>query len=143
MLSSNAQQETIDYFLAMLWKNNPDVIPECWMTDFDKAQINAIRNQHPESKHVYLCWWHVLHAWQQHIVINHYPELWELLKAWVRLTDRLQFDMQWKQIKDLAPQSFIDYINDTWFPVVAMWSAIFRTDHSIWQDCDTNMLLEA
>ena len=75
MLSSNAQQETIDYFLAMLRKNNPDVIPECWMTDFDKAQINAIRNRHPESKHVYLCWWHVLHAWQQHIVINHYPEL--------------------------------------------------------------------
>ena len=143
MLSSNAQQETIDYFLAKLRAKNPDVIPERWMSDFDKAQINTIKKRYLETKDIYLCWWHVLHAWQQHLVITHYPELWELLKSWIRITDRQRFDEQWKKINKLAPQSFIDYINETWFPVVAMWSAVFRTDRSIWQDCDTNMLLEA
>lgn len=143
MLSSNAQQATIDFFLAKLRGKNPDVIPENWMTDFDQAQINAVQVRYPESKHIYLCWWHVLHAWQQHIAIAHYPELWELLKAWIRITDRKKFDEQWKKIQNLAPTSFIHYIINTWFPVVAKWSAVFRLERSIWQDCDTNMLLEA
>ena len=87
MLSSNAQQATIEFLLAKLQESNPDVIPENWMTDFDQAQINTIKTRTPESKHIYLCWWHVLHAWQQHITIAHYLELWEVLKAWIHITN--------------------------------------------------------
>ena len=55
MLSLNAQQATIEFLLAKLRESNPDVIPENWMTDFDQAQINAIKTRYPESKHTYLC----------------------------------------------------------------------------------------
>lgn len=82
MISSNATEVTIDYFLATLWKQNPDIIPAKFMSDNDKAQLNAIRHRYPESQ-LFLCWWHVLHAWQEHFVTNHFPELWDLLKGWV------------------------------------------------------------
>lgn len=142
MISLNAQQATIDFFLAKLRERNPDIIPANWMTDFDQGQINSIKAQYSASKQIYLCWWHVLHVWQQHIIISHYPELWELLKKWIQITDQKEFDEMWKKMQTLALSSFLDYIKETWFPVVAMWPAVFQVDRSIWQDCDTNMLLE-
>ena len=107
MISSNAKAVTINYYLATLRKRNPKVIPKKIMSDFDWAQINSVRLWYTESQ-LLLCWWHVLHAWQQHIIIYHYRELWELLKKWIRLIEESEFNEYWAKIQSLAPQSFID-----------------------------------
>jgi hypothetical protein len=94
MISSNGKETTIDYFLANILLHNPTICPFVFMSDFDWAQLNSIRRRFPKSKH-FLCWWHVLHAWQQHFSTQHYPELWEKLKAWIRITDPDKFDACW------------------------------------------------
>ncbi|KAJ7806692.1 hypothetical protein B0H14DRAFT_2227243, partial [Mycena olivaceomarginata] len=45
----------------------------------------------------------------------------------------------------IAPQGFVDYLRTYWMPekTVKMWSAIYRTPRSIFEDCDTNMPIEA
>lgn len=142
MMSSNATEPTINYFLANLRAHNPDVKPNIFMSDFDKGQINQIRACYPESM-VLLCWWHVLHAWRQHFVTAHFPELWELLKGWIRLTEESSFNERWTKIQQLAPASFVDYINQYWMPVWKMWSARERLQRTIFEISDTNMLIEA
>jgi hypothetical protein len=142
MISSNATEATIDFFLDTLREKNPKVIPSKIMSDFDKAQINAIRRRYPESQ-IFLCWWHVLHAWQQHIIISHYPELWDLLKGWIRLTDEAEFNECWTKIQALAPASFVEYLQVYWLPVWKMWSARERKDRTIFEFSETNMLVEA
>ena len=80
-----------------------------------------------------------LHAWQQHIVIAHFQELWKLLKGWIRLTEKSEFE---EKIKQLAPTSFIEYISEYWMSVY-MWSATERKDRTIFEISETNMLVEA
>lgn len=67
--------------------------------------------------------WHVLHAWQQHVTIHNFPELWKLLKEWICLTGVAEFDAQWEKIQGLAPQGSNEYITTYWLPAWAMWSA--------------------
>ncbi|KAJ7572383.1 hypothetical protein C8J56DRAFT_747566, partial [Mycena floridula] len=43
----------------------------------------------------------------------------------------------------VAPDSVITYLTKNWLPVKCMQSAVFRIGRTIWQDSDTNMLLEA
>ena len=138
----NAKEVTINYYLATLRKRNPKVIPKKIMSDFNWAQINSVRLWYTESQAL-LCWWHVLHAWQQHIIISHCNELWELLKKWIRLTEESEFNENWAKIQSLAPQSFIDLIKSYWLPHWKMWSAVWRKDRTIFELCDTNMLVEA
>ncbi|KAJ7029404.1 hypothetical protein C8F04DRAFT_879960, partial [Mycena alexandri] len=42
-----------------------------------------------------------------------------------------------------APKSIRDYLETFYMPVVHMWSAVYRSDRSIFETCDTNMLVEA
>ncbi|KAJ6475882.1 hypothetical protein DFH09DRAFT_1469505, partial [Mycena vulgaris] len=44
-----------------------------------------------------------------------------------------------------APESFIVYLKQYWMSerVVKMWSAVHRTPRTIFEACDTNMLIEA
>jgi hypothetical protein len=142
MISSNATEVTIDYFINTLRVRNPKIIPAKFMSDYDKAQINVIKHRYPKSQ-LYLCWWHVLHAWQQHIVIAHFQELWNLLKGWIRLTEKSEFEDCWKKIQKLAPASFIEYISEYWMPVWYMWSATERQGRTIFEISETNMLVEA
>lgn len=142
MISSNATEVTIDFLLATVQGYNPMIHPEKFMTDFDWGQINSIRRRYPLSQ-VLLCWWHVLHAWIQHIVVAHYCELWELLKNWIRIEEEATFKAQWLKIQKLAPESFIEYITRYWMPVKNMWSGVERKRRNILQLCDTNMLVEA
>ena len=44
MISSNATEVTIDYFIKTLRAQNPTVIPAKIMSDFNKAQINVINS---------------------------------------------------------------------------------------------------
>jgi hypothetical protein len=142
MISSNTKEVTINYYLAMFRQRNPKVIPKKIMSNFDWAQINSVHLWYTKSQ-VLLCWWHVLHAWQQHIIISHYKELWELLKKWIRLTEESEFNEYWAKIQSLAPQSFIDLIKSYWLPHWKMWSAVWQKDWTIFKLCDTNMLVEA
>ena len=84
-------------------------------------------------------------AWQQHFVTTQFPELWELLKKWIRVTDD-EFKAYWMKIKALAslltPPSFLDYITIHWIPYKAMWSAVYHKDHTVFELCDTNMFVE-
>lgn len=81
----------------------------------DHAQLNAIRLIYL-AVHILLCWWHVLHAWQQHLSIKDFPELWELLKKWIRIGDEKEFQAAWKKIKDISSVSFRDYLKKNWIP---------------------------
>ncbi|KAJ6490438.1 hypothetical protein DFH09DRAFT_843901, partial [Mycena vulgaris] len=44
-----------------------------------------------------------------------------------------------------APFGFVKYLKTYWMAdaTVKMWSAVYRTPRSIFEDCDTNMLIEA
>ncbi|KAJ7161196.1 hypothetical protein C8R46DRAFT_905421 [Mycena filopes] len=146
MLASSGTQATIAYFLRLVRARSPDTIPRNIMTDFDWAQINAILQEWWEAiVLLLLCWWHVLHAWQKHLHIDTYPEVWDLLKKWIRITDAAEFEATWLKIQSLAPTAFVKYLKDYWMAphVVKMWSAMHRTNRTIFQLCDTNMLIEA
>ncbi|KAJ7783904.1 hypothetical protein DFH07DRAFT_764281 [Mycena maculata] len=78
-----------------------------------------------------------------HFVTQHFPLLWERLKKWIRITDQAEFDAYWAEIQTLAPDSVVEYLKTYWLPVVHMWSAVYRSDRSIFETCDTNMLVKA
>ncbi|KAJ7577618.1 hypothetical protein C8J56DRAFT_798377, partial [Mycena floridula] len=40
----------------------------------------------------------------------------------------------------LAPDSMVDCLSKTWWPVKHVWSAIFCTSRLVWEVSDTNML---
>jgi len=144
MLASSGTQETISFFLSLVRGQNPSVIPWRIMSDRDLAQINACQLVYPETC-VILCWWHVLHAWQQHFVISAHPELWKLLKAWIRITEPKSFEATWIKIQSLAPPRFIQYLKEHWMPgkYLRMWSGMYRVERGVYELSDTNMLVEA
>ncbi|KJA13627.1 hypothetical protein HYPSUDRAFT_117863, partial [Hypholoma sublateritium FD-334 SS-4] len=144
MLASSGTEETISYFLSLVREHSPYVIPIRIMSDRDFAQINACMRQFPTAM-ILLCWWHVLHAWQQHLAISRHPELWKLLKALVRIEGTADFDAAVGQIQTLAPPDFLVYLKEYWLPpkYVIMWSAVYRKGRTVYELSDTNMLIEA
>jgi hypothetical protein len=113
------------------------------MSDFDWAQINACHAAYDTC--ILLCWWHVLHAWQQHFHISDNAELWSLLKKWIRIDNETDFKTVWARIQQIVPAGFTEYLKETWLKdnVVRMWSGVYRTRRDILTFCDTNMLVEA
>jgi hypothetical protein len=142
MICSNATEVTIDYFITRIQALSPNIIPRIWMSDADRAQMNVIRRRYVQSL-LFLCWWHVLHAWQQHFSIEQYPELWELLKRWIRITDENEFEVQWVKIRSVAPPSVIEYLQTNWLVEQHLWSAVSRKNRHVFEEGDTNMLVEA
>ena len=114
------------------------------MADRDQGQVNAICNIYL-SCHVFYCWWHVLHAIWCHFVITEFPDLWVLIQKWVSTTDQYEFDTWWEDIQNdhTVPQSLAEYLAQEWVTVKEMWSAVFRQNWTIFEEGDTNMLLEA
>jgi len=143
MLSSNTQMDTIAYFLNLVQSWNPTIWPTFFMTDCDQAQIAALEAVFPQTR-VILCKWHILCAIQSHFRTDQFPELWDLLKKLVQTSDLGEFFAIWDKISsNLAfPQSFVDYFTTKWIPVVHMWSPVTRKSRVIYQEGDTNMLLE-
>jgi hypothetical protein len=84
----------------------------------------------------------VLHAWQQHFVMQHHPELWELMKAWPQITNQERFEDQWQEIQKIAPQSVTEYLEIEWLSNQKMWSAVEWKSQTIFEENNTNMLLE-
>jgi hypothetical protein len=66
-------------------------------------------------------------------------------RQWVRVVNKTEFDTLWTDIKMLAPPLFVAYLVEYWMPkcFIAMWSAIFQKDRTIFKISDTNMLVEA
>ena len=144
MLSSNGTQAMIKFFIKFVKDQSPDISPSIFMTDRDQAQVNAIRETYPSSRVLY-CWWHVLRAIRTHFVITEFKELWLLIQKWVRTTDQYEFESWWEDIQNdnSVPKSVAQYLAREWMPVKEMWSAVYRQNRSIFEEGDTNMLLEA
>src|ERR1700720_1261908 len=124
MISSNGKEGTINFFLGAVRAGNPMEIPSLFMSDFAWEQLNSIVACYPESQ-LLLCWWHVLHAWQQHFIVAHYPDM------GIRLTNCKEFIDCWMDIQKIAPPSFILYLENTWLKQWHMWSATERQNHTV------------
>jgi hypothetical protein len=112
------------------------------MADMDPSQFNAIRKCYSPSQPLW-CWWHVLHAWQSHFVVTHFPELWDILKKWIRVEDKTEFETTWMKIQSIPPPSIVEYLNKYYIPTQSLWSAGNRQGQSVLTEGDTNMLVEA
>jgi hypothetical protein len=123
MVSSNAKETTVTFFLRSLKKRSPSINLKWIMSDKDRAQMNLIQSVYL-SVTLLLCWWHVLHAWQQHFVMQHHLKLWELMKAWPQITNLERFEDQWQEIQKIAPQSVTEYLKREWLGNRKMWSAV-------------------
>ena len=56
-----------------------------------------------------------------------------------------EFHSLWENIcnNPSVPQSVIKYLTTEWIPVVHMWSKVARKGRSIYEEGDTNMLIES
>lgn len=144
MLTSRGMEATIKYFLNFIEKWSLKILPAIVMTNHDKAQMNAISAVYLESK-MFLCWWHVLSAIWKHFRMEEFPNLWENICVWVKTSDQAQFDSLWQEMQTdpSVPQSLVDYLKVNWMSVVSLWSGTYRKNWSIFQEGDTNMLIEA
>ena len=144
MLMSSSTEATIKYFLNFVKLRSPQISPAVIMTDRDKAQINAISAVYPDST-VLLCWWHMLRAIRMHFRTEEFPEVWDRIREWVKTSDQLKFDAiwEWLQTDPSVPRSLIDYLKINWMTIVPLWSGTMRKERTIFQEGDTNMLIEA
>ena len=144
MLSSNATTETITFFVKWVRDASPEVRPTVIMTDRDQAQIAALEIAYPQSR-IFLCTWHVLRTIQSHFITTQFQALWEKIKSWVITEDLAKFHKIWEEISTdtSVPRSIVDYLATEWLPVVHMWSKILRKNRSIFEEGNTNMLIEA
>ena len=143
MLSSSSTEATIQYFLNFVKDRSPGVVPAIIMSDRDKAQMNAVKTIYPDSK-LLLCWWHVLHAIWMHFHTEEFPEVWDHIREWVKTSDQSRFDAiwEWIQTDPSVPQTLIDYLKINWMTIVPLWSGTAKKERMIFQEGDTNMLVE-
>src|SRR6266404_651243 len=144
MMSSSGMEVTVHYFINFVKLQSPEIKPTIIMSDRDQAQMNAIKAVYPESQ-LLLCRWHVLWAMRMHFRTEEFPDLWERVCEWVKTPDQSKFDSvwQWIQTDPSVPQSFVDYLQQNWMPIVSLWAGISRLKRTIFQENDTNMLIEA
>jgi len=144
MLMSGAMTDIITFFVRWVRDVSPSVQPGIIMTDRDQVQIAALETVYPQSR-IYLCTWHMLRAIRTHFVTNQFQALWEKIKCWVITEDLAMFFNIWDKISSdpLAPQSVVKYLQTEWLPVLYMWSGTARRDRSIFEEGNTNMLVEA
>jgi MULE transposase domain len=144
MLTSNATTDTISFFISWVKDGSPAVRPSIIMTDRDQAQMAAIEEVYPQSR-IFLCTWHVLHAMVAHFSTSKHPALWEKIKKWVKTDSWAEFDQIKDEILDdpSTPASFVVYLKQSWIPIVHQWSIAARKGRSIFEEGETNMLIEA
>ena len=112
MVSSDGKEETIYLFLTVFHSRNP-VVPRYILSDRDEAQLSAIRRVY-KSSHLFLCLWHVLHAWRAHLRTSQYPDVWAALQQLPRADSKDAFDRIWNTIKRQAPADFVSYLQKYW-----------------------------
>ena len=143
MLSSSRTEATIRFFLQFVKAKSPTVSRAIIMSDCDKAQMNAIGSVYPDLK-LLLCWWHMLRAMWMHFHAEEFPEVWAHLREWVKTPDQTKFNSiwEWLQTDPSVPVSLTDYLRSQWMSVVPLWSGTMRKNRMIFQEGDTNMLIE-
>ena len=143
MLTSDATTATIAFFVQWVRNRSPEVRPAIIMTDCDKAQIAALDLVYRHSR-IFLCTWHVLRAMRSHFVTEEFKPLWEKIKAWVTMDDLSKFYNLWDEITQdqSTPKSVIKYLTE-WVQMADMWSRASRKNRYIFEEGDTNMLVEA
>ncbi len=144
MLTSSAMTDVITFFVKWVRDASPSVRPGVIMTDRDQAQIAALEFVYPHSR-IFLCTWHVLRAIRSHFVTSQFEALWEKIKAWVITDDLAVFLNIWDKISSdpLVPKSVVEYLATEWLRVLHMWSRTARRNRSIFEEGNTNMLIEA
>jgi MULE transposase domain len=144
MLASNGTTDTISFFLHWVKAISPTVQPAVIMTDRDQAQIAALQEVYPQSR-TFLCTWHVLRAMRSHFDTHQFPALWEKIKKWVKTDNLAEFYQIWEEISSdpTVPPSFLQYLTEQWMQVSHMWARVVRKNRSIFEEGDTNMLIEA
>ena len=144
MLTSHGTKDNIAFFVKWVRDASPEVQPTVIMTDCDQAQINALEIVYPQSR-IFLCHWHVLHAIRSHFVITEFESLWQKIKDLIKTDDQATFDRLWCEISTdpSVPSSVVQYLNNVWMKRPNMWSKVFRKNLSIFEEGDTNMLIEA
>ena len=67
------------------------------------------------------------------------------MKAFVSASELADFARLWVEISNdiSVPESFVQYMRSEWLLEVKMWSLVMRKNRSIFEEGDTNMLLEA
>ena len=144
MLASNGMTAMIAFFLRWVRDASPSVQPTVIMTNYNQAQINMLGAIYLQST-VNLCTWHILRMMRSHINTNLHPVLWDNVKAWVKTTDEIEFAMLWVKIcgNPSACQLFIAYLKSQWLLIISKWSRVLRKGQPIYEEGDTNMLIEA
>ena len=144
MLSSNGTTDTIAFFVNWVKEASPDVQPKIIMTDHDQAQIKALGMVYPESW-ILLCLWHVLRVFRAHFITDKFKSLWDKVKKWVKTEDHAAFKAIWKEISTdpKVPKSFVEYLEANWMSNSDMWTVSTRSERSILEEGDTNMLIKA
>jgi len=143
MLTSNGITEHIAFFVKWVRDASPEVRPAVIITDCDQAQINALEIVYPQSQ-IFLCHWHVLRAIRSHFVTTEFEALWQKIKALITTDNQATFDSLWYEISTdpSVPPSVVKYLNDMWMKRPHMWSKTFQKNHFIFEEGDTNMLIE-
>ena len=144
MLSSNVITNTIAFFVNWVKEASPGVQPSVIMTDCDQAQIAALQIVCPQSQ-ILLCTWHVLRMMRSHFVTDQFEALWDKIEAWVNTNDLSKFLTLWDEISSdpSVPQSVVWYLTTEWMQVPHMWLKVAQKNRSIFEEGDTNMLIEA
>jgi hypothetical protein len=67
------------------------------------------------------------------------------VKAFMSTSESADFAWLWVEISNdpSVPESFVQYMRSEWLPEVKMWLLVMRKNCSIFEEGDTNMLLEA
>ena len=143
LISSDATSPTIQKFLSAFKQFCPLVLT--FMTDNDRAEIDAIKKIFPTSQRL-LCWWHVEKAWFTNHPTPKNPdmtvkELVDELSKFLRHCH--DFDAGLERIKDICSNGFFSYLEKNWLRTKETWAAAFRQDAVMYKRCDTNMLLES
>ncbi len=136
--------EAVAFFLNWVKEASLEVQPSVIMSDHDQAQLAAIWNTYPLSQ-LFLCTWHILHTMWQHFVTDMFKPLWDKIQIWVKTSDPAKFSRIWGDISTdpQVPQSVVQYFKTKWMPVSEMWSKVSRQNQHIFEEGDTNMLIEA
>lgn len=112
-----------------------------FITDNDSAEIEAITEIFPRSRHI-LCWWHVLKCWRKHLPRPIDPDLWGNLVQLLKSKD-LDFERRSNEIITKAPSEYAEYLNSYYRGNAKKWAGCFRQDIGMFRKTNSNMLIES
>ena len=82
---------------------------------------------------------------RSHFITNEFQALWDKIKAWVKTDNLAEFYKLWDEISTdpSVPESVVKYLTVEWMQVLHLWAKVTWKNCSIFEEGDTNMLIEA